>query len=47
MTPLTAETEKLMGERKFELMKKTAIFINGSRGGTVDEDALIHALQTD
>lgn len=46
MTPLTPETAKLIGKRQFALMKDTAIFINGSRGGTVDEQALIHALQT-
>lgn len=46
MTPLTAETEKLMGKREFELMKKSAIFVNASRGKTVDEEALIHALET-
>jgi glyoxylate/hydroxypyruvate/2-ketogluconate reductase len=46
MTPLTPETEKLMGEKEFSLMKKSAIFINSSRGKTVDEEALIHALQT-
>jgi glyoxylate/hydroxypyruvate/2-ketogluconate reductase len=46
MTPLTPQTEKLMGKREFELMKKTAIFINGSRGKTVDEQALIQALET-
>ena len=45
MTPLTPETEKLMGKREFEHMKESAIFINASRGKTVDEEALIHALQ--
>ncbi|MBB6446246.1 2-hydroxyacid dehydrogenase [Bacillus benzoevorans] len=45
MTPLTPETEKLMGKREFEQMKESAIFINASRGKTVDEEALIHALQ--
>lgn len=45
MTPLTPETKKLIGEREFKLMKKTAIFINGSRGATVDEEALVKALQ--
>ena len=45
MTPLTSETEKLMGEQEFKLMKDTAFFINGSRGKTVDEAALIVALQ--
>lgn len=46
ITPLTTETEKLIGKREFELMKSSAMFINGSRGKTVDEPALIHALQT-
>ncbi|WP_054942568.1 NAD(P)-dependent oxidoreductase [Paenibacillus ihuae] len=27
-------------------MKKTAIFINGSRGATVDEEALVEALRS-
>ncbi|NHM33696.1 2-hydroxyacid dehydrogenase [Neobacillus terrae] len=44
MTPLNAQTEKLIGAKQFELMKETAIFINVSRGKTVDEDALIQAL---
>lgn len=46
MTPLTPQTEKMMGKREFELMKDTAIFINCSRGKTVDEEALIHALKS-
>ena len=35
----------LVGEREFSMMKKTAYFINVSRGGLIDEAALIHALQ--
>ncbi|WP_246939305.1 2-hydroxyacid dehydrogenase [Bacillus pinisoli] len=46
MTPLTYESYHLIGEREFNLMQKTAIFINGSRGETVDEQALIEALQS-
>ncbi|WML26500.1 D-glycerate dehydrogenase [Neobacillus sp. OS1-33] len=46
MTPLTPETENLIGEREFKLMKKSAIFVNGSRGKTVDEKALIEAIKT-
>jgi len=46
MTPLTPATEKMIGKREFELMKETAIFINGSRGKTVDEEALVDALKT-
>lgn len=45
MTPLTPETVNLIGKKEFELMKKSAIFINASRGKTVDEEALIEALQ--
>src|SRR5699024_2288493 len=45
MTPLTPETEQLIGKREFQLMKKSAIFINGSRGKTIVEQDLIDALQ--
>lgn len=45
MTPLTPETENIIGEREFKLMKKSAIFVNGSRGKTVDEKALIEAIR--
>ncbi len=45
LTPLTPETKHLMDEREFSLMKDTAIFINISRGKTVNEKALIKALQ--
>ncbi|MFD1705672.1 2-hydroxyacid dehydrogenase [Siminovitchia sediminis] len=45
ITPLTGETMDLIGKREFGLMKKSAIFINGSRGGTVVEDELVEALQ--
>ncbi|MEX2416008.1 MAG: D-glycerate dehydrogenase [Paenibacillaceae bacterium] len=46
MTPLTKETEKLIGHEQFAMMKSTAIFINASRGPIVDEAALIEALQS-
>ncbi|QGQ95485.1 D-glycerate dehydrogenase [Paenibacillus psychroresistens] len=45
MTPLTEETTHLIGKEQFSLMKSSAIFINASRGKTVDETALIEALQ--
>ncbi|CAM3578081.1 2-hydroxyacid dehydrogenase [Cytobacillus oceanisediminis] len=45
MTPLTEETKDLISYREFQLMKKTAIFINGSRGETVNEEALVEALK--
>lgn len=46
MIPLTDESIHFMGREQFMLMKDSAIFINASRGKTVDETALIEALQT-
>ena len=45
--PSTPETQHLLGASAFALMKPSAIVINGSRGAIVDEDALLHALDTD
>ncbi|MGO4184091.1 2-hydroxyacid dehydrogenase [Paenibacillus sp. TAF43_2] len=45
LAPLTPETVKLIGATEFKLMKPSAIFINISRGQTVDEQALIEALK--
>jgi phosphoglycerate dehydrogenase-like enzyme len=45
ITPLTPETHHLMGAEEFRAMKDTAVFINVSRGDTVDEQALISALE--
>jgi D-3-phosphoglycerate dehydrogenase len=44
-TPLNDETRKLIGEAFFKAMQLTAYFINTCRGPTVDEAALIKALQ--
>lgn len=44
-TPLTPETDKIMGAYEFSLMKPTAVFVNTSRGGVVDEPALYEALK--
>ncbi|MDE8601779.1 D-glycerate dehydrogenase [Marinomonas sp. RSW2] len=44
MTPLTSQTERLIGAKEFAMMKKSAIFINGSRGKVIDEAALVEAL---
>jgi lactate dehydrogenase-like 2-hydroxyacid dehydrogenase len=43
-TPLTSETQSLIGERELRLMKPTASLINTARGGIVDQAALIRAL---
>jgi glyoxylate/hydroxypyruvate/2-ketogluconate reductase len=44
MTPLTEETKELISYDEFNMMKETAVFINASRGQTVNEEALIDAL---
>jgi D-3-phosphoglycerate dehydrogenase len=43
--PGTPETGHLLGEAEFRRMKRTALFINTGRGATVDEAALVTALQ--
>jgi D-3-phosphoglycerate dehydrogenase len=43
--PLTPATRGIIGEREIALMKPTAFLINTSRGGTVDTEALLAALQ--
>jgi len=45
-TALTSHTRFLMGRREFALMKPGAGFINMSRGGLVDPQALEEALRT-
>ena len=44
--PDTSSTRRMLTDRHFAQMKKTAIFINTGRGPTVDEAALIRALET-
>ena len=44
-TPLTAETQGMLGEREFRMMKPGACLINTSRGGVLDEAALVEALR--
>jgi len=43
--PLTSETRHLIGANEIAQMKKTAYFINTSRGAVVDEAALVAALK--
>jgi phosphoglycerate dehydrogenase-like enzyme len=43
--PTTDETRKFMNATRFAQMKRSAVFINTSRGAVVDEPALIAALK--
>ena len=42
--PLLPQTKGMFGEKEFKAMKKTAFIVNTSRGGVVDEKALLNAL---
>ena len=42
---LTKDTEHLMNAERFALMKDGAVFVNATRGGVVDEAALVDALK--
>jgi phosphoglycerate dehydrogenase-like enzyme len=42
--PFTAETEGMIGVRELETMKAGSALVNASRGGVVDETALVAAL---
>jgi phosphoglycerate dehydrogenase-like enzyme len=43
---LSDETRNMMGAPEFARMKRGAIVINTARGGLIDEDALVHALNS-
>jgi glyoxylate reductase len=44
--PLTPQTAGMFGAAQFALMKPTAVFVNTSRGGVVDQAALYEALRS-
>ena len=44
--PLNKQSENMMNEEAFSKCKRGAFFINTSRGGTVDETALLNALKS-
>ena len=44
-TPATSETKHILNSSTISLLRKHAVVINTSRGSTIDDDALIDALQ--
>ena len=44
--PLTKETRKMLGAKQFAMMKPGVILLNVSRGGVVDTQALVEALDS-
>lgn len=45
LAALTESTIHMIGEKEFDMMKETAVFINSSSGKLVYEKALIEALR--
>jgi phosphoglycerate dehydrogenase-like enzyme len=45
--PLTDTTRGMFGVGQLELMKKDAVLVNTSRGGVIDESALLTAIQSE
>ena len=43
--PLTEETQNMIGRDQLRRMKRTAILVNLARGGVIDHDALVEALE--
>ncbi len=44
--PLTPETQNMVSRAHLDMMKSDAVLINTSRGGVVDEQALVNALES-
>ena len=42
-----AQKEYVIGKKEIEMMKKGAAIINAARGGVIDEDALLEALENE
>jgi phosphoglycerate dehydrogenase-like enzyme len=46
LIPYAPETRHIIGPKVFAAMKPDSYFVNLARGGVVDEDALVHALES-
>ena len=46
LVPYGKDTHRLIGTREFAVMKKSSFFVNLARGGIVDEDDLMAALES-
>lgn len=44
--PLTNDNHHMIGADQFDMMKKGTVFLNTARGGLVDADALVQALES-
>ncbi len=44
-TPLTNETRHMISDKEFAIMKKSVRLINCARGGIIDEEALVKAIE--
>jgi D-2-hydroxyacid dehydrogenase (NADP+) len=45
-TPLTEETEGLIGEAELEVMNEESYLVNVARGGVIDQETVVSALET-
>lgn len=46
LLPLTPDTRAIINQEVFDAMKESAVLINVARGGVIDEEAMIRALQS-